>query len=484
MADSTTVSTQDYLSIDNSPTLEANSNGTALFYQSGSGTWPTCTGTALTPAWTYVTAVVNPSGLGGGTAGELTIRNGVQGGSLATATAIYYTGTPATWLGDNEQSGNTGRYIKGAMNEARIENVPRSANWIVLNYKNQLSAQTFITVVPGPAAPALSSPSNGATNQSLTLTLSWASSSGPAPTSYQVEIATSSSFSTASIVADDSAVTVTTQMAGSPKALQNGTLYFWRALAINAYGLSAWSATWSFSTLTPWGPPPLFSPATGAINQPLTPTLTWIAVTNAASYEVQVSTDPAFGSIVKDTAGITSISLTVPPGTSLANYSTWYWRVNSYDPNSGSDGDSPNPSAWSAAWSFTTVIAAPQLSSPLNAAGNLQLATVMSWSPVSGAASYALQVSDLLDLREHPMEPGGKLPFFLACQSCLRTDLLLGGECNRRQRRKRPLVIGLELLNRSTTTRNAGSGDAGKRLFDHTTVSESDLELGSQCCEL
>ncbi len=393
VADSETSGEQDFLSLDNSPTLTTTVGGGSDMFYEYSGGWYGCGSTPLTTSWTYVTAVVNPTGAGGGAAGEWVYQNGVQIGTAAYTAAIDYAGA-ATWLGDNEASGNTGRFLKGPMNEARVENVPRSANWILLNYINQLPAQTFIQPLLVPSAPTLSSPSNSAANQAVTLTLSWASSFGATPTSYQVQLATSSTFSTASMVADDSAITSTSQTVGSPTTLLNATYYFWRALAINASGLSAWSAVWSFSTITLWGPPPLFSPATGAINAALTPTLSWVAVTNAASYEIQISTDPAFGSVVQDTGGIAAISLTIPIGTGLSNYTTYYWRANAYDPNSGSDGDSPNPSNWSNAWSFTTVIAVPLLSTPTNGAANQPLSSVgLSWGTVFNAVSYTLNVS-------------------------------------------------------------------------------------------
>ena len=53
---------------------------------------------------------------------------------------------------------------------------------------------------------------------------------------------------------------------------------------------------WSFTTViaAPTSSPTLALPSDGATNQPVNLTLTWGTVVNAATYAVQVSTDPTF----------------------------------------------------------------------------------------------------------------------------------------------------------------------------------------------
>ena len=48
-------------------------------------------------------------------------------------------------------------------------------------------------------------------------------------------------------------------------------------------------------------------------------------MTGATSYDIQVATDPAFGSIVASATGLTSLSFT--PGSALSYDTVYYWRV-------------------------------------------------------------------------------------------------------------------------------------------------------------
>ncbi|MBK8444296.1 MAG: T9SS type A sorting domain-containing protein [Sphingobacteriales bacterium] len=193
-----------------------------------------------------------------------------------------------------------------------------------------------------PAAPALSSPANAATNVALSPTLSWGAVTGTnAATSYEVQVSTSSTFATiyASYSGANTSYTV------SP-ALAYSTTYYWRVRSVNSCGTGAWSTIRSFTTLACTAPaaPALSSPANAAINIALTPTLTWTAVSGATSYDVQVSTSNTFGSTVASGTGITGTSYTV--GSSLSVGTIYYWRVRTIN--------SCGTSAWSTVYSFTT----------------------------------------------------------------------------------------------------------------------------------
>jgi subtilisin family serine protease len=91
--------------------------------------------------------------------------------------------------------------------------------------------------------------------------------------------------------------------------------------------------------------PTLVSPTNGATGVATIPTLTWSGTgTNAASYDVQVSTRSNFSSFIENKTGITGTSLTTR---SLKGRTTYYWRVRSKASNG-------TVSAWSAYWRFTT----------------------------------------------------------------------------------------------------------------------------------
>lgn len=233
-----------------------------------------------------------------------------------------------------------------------------------------------------PSAPTLSSPTNSAVDQATSLTLSWNTSSGA--TSYRVQLSTSSSFT--STIVDDSTLTSTSK---SVSGLSNSTVYYWRVNAKNSYGTSAWSSTWSFTTasgaISPPSTPVLLSPANGAIDQSLTPTLSWDASSGATSYRLQVSTSSTFSTLIVDDGTLTGTSKQIGP---LSNATTYYWRVSAS--NTG------GTSAYSTVWSFTTVPvppSAPTLLSPANGAIDQPTTLTLSWNASSDATSYRLQVS-------------------------------------------------------------------------------------------
>jgi formylglycine-generating enzyme required for sulfatase activity len=105
------------------------------------------------------------------------------------------------------------------------------------------------------------------------------------------------------------------------------------------------STTTPTIAVSPAAPVPV-APANGAVGRYLTLTLTWQRVTNAVSYDVQVAKDSVFSTMVGNDSSVTTDSATVA-GLSLD--SGYYWRVRAVG--------GANVSAWSGAWSFTTMAA-------------------------------------------------------------------------------------------------------------------------------
>ncbi len=89
--------------------------------------------------------------------------------------------------------------------------------------------------------------------------------------------------------------------------------------------------------------PLLVSPATGSTGQPLSPTLQWSGVVSAATYRLQVATDPLFTSLVFDDSTITDTTQLL---NGLTGDTAYLWRVSAK--NSG------GTSGWSTVWSFRT----------------------------------------------------------------------------------------------------------------------------------
>ncbi len=88
----------------------------------------------------------------------------------------------------------------------------------------------------------------------------------------------------------------------------------------------------------------LVAPVDGALNQNLRPDFQWAAATQADTYNLQVATDPAFGNLVIDVAGIVDINYSSV--LDLQSNTEHFWRVQALN----ECGSSP----WSPVYSFTT----------------------------------------------------------------------------------------------------------------------------------
>jgi hypothetical protein len=131
--------------------------------------------------------------------------------------------------------------------------------------------------------------------------------------------------------------------------------------------------------------PSLKSPADGATNQPVALTLLWGKISIAATYYVQVASDSNFATIFASDSTLTDTSKSL---TGCANGATYYWRVRAKN----QVGSSP----WSGRRSFAVVVAsagAPVLTSPGASATGIPVTTTLTWSAVSGALTYHVQVS-------------------------------------------------------------------------------------------
>ncbi len=247
------------------------------------------------------------------------------------------------------------------------------------------TAFSFTTIVAASGVPVLSAPANGATGIAVNPTLTWGAVTGAI--TYRVQVSTASDFSTG-IVVDDSTLTTASKALSS---LANSTLYFWRVNAKNSGGTSAWSTAFSFTTIVAAPAVPVLSaPVNNATGVAVNQTLSWAAVSGAATYRVQVSTASDFSTgIVVDDSTLTAASKAL---NSLTNSTVYYWRVNAK--NAG------GTSAWSTAFSFTTVVAVsgvPVNMNPANSATGVAVNPTLTWSAVTGAVTYRVQVSTASD---------------------------------------------------------------------------------------
>jgi len=139
--------------------------------------------------------------------------------------------------------------------------------------------------------------------------------------------------------------------------------------------------------------PVLLAPASSAVNQSLTPTLSWNASSGATSYDLQVSTTSNFSAAVQNFSGLTSVSKVL---SELANNTIYYWRVSATNAS--------GTSLWSATYFFTTISAvvsvpstigvlAPILKLPSDGANRVSRRPTFTWNTSRGAKSYNIQVS-------------------------------------------------------------------------------------------
>lgn len=207
---------------------------------------------------------------------------------------------------------------------------------------NNLLQINFGTVptLPAPGVPTLSSPADLATNVAIAPTLSWAAAT--AATTYNLQVSTTNTFATTLVN-----LTGLTTTSRAISGLANSTTYYWRVSTTNATGTSAWSSTRSFTTAAPLAlpaAPTLSSPANLATNVSRTPTISWGAVTGAATYEIQISTIADFSIVTFGSTGLTARSVRVSP--QLGSRTAYVWRVRARN----ATGAGP----WSTPRTFTT----------------------------------------------------------------------------------------------------------------------------------
>ncbi|MCL5257677.1 MAG: LamG domain-containing protein [Patescibacteria group bacterium] len=237
-------------------------------------------------------------------------------------------------------------YMNGLIDELHISNTVRSAAWIAASYKsetdnfNTFGAEELRPNSP-PNTPINSSPTNGATLQLLTPTLTASAFSDPdasdtnAASNWQVDdnsnflfpewTRTSTSGETSTTVNAANGV-FANSLAGKSELAHN-TVYYWRVRYQDSSGaLNSWS---SYSTSTTFTTnlihtPTNSSPANGITITTLTPTLSASAFsddepghTQSAS-EWQIDNDINFASPEYDSGATSSLtSLTVPSGALL-----------------------------------------------------------------------------------------------------------------------------------------------------------------------
>lgn len=237
--------------------------------------------------------------------------------------------------------------------------------------------RSFSTII---TTPTLTSPFDGSRDQPVNVSLAWSAVFGQPK--YQIQVATNVIF-TANEMIFDSVISSGTTV--PPSRLTNNTTYFWRVRGVSTInGKGLWSEVRSFSTI--YSTVTLVSPVDQTKGQAIPVNLQWNSVGAKAAYQVQISTDNTFKTTLINEDKIGGNSIQYNEFSGIKNNTDYYWRVR---PTSQSGFEIP----WSPTWAFTTVVAAPVLTTPKNGQQNLQKSVIFAWTDVEGSSSFMIQIA-------------------------------------------------------------------------------------------
>jgi protein-S-isoprenylcysteine O-methyltransferase Ste14 len=244
------------------------------------------------------------------------------------------------------------------------------------------------TVIAGLYTPALQSPADNASVQSLPA-FEWGTVAHAF--AYQFQLAADASFSAivqGGLLGNGSIETHNTA-ATLEKAVPDG-VYYWRVRALTAADrVGPWSHV--RRVVKAWTDAPRITGGDGAaVSWPTTPlVLRWSSVPYATKYIVSIATDPALSNIVLGTA-------TQPNETQGTNFAmpvslapgAYYWAVTPVDAE-GHRGARSRVATFQWTWPTTTATSLTDLNPELGAFDD----PMFSWNPVPGAARYEVEVN-------------------------------------------------------------------------------------------
>lgn len=225
------------------------------------------------------------------------------------------------------------------------------------------------------------SPENNSVEQSIATRFRWSTVRGTE--SYTIVVSKTPTFADTVVIMNN--LTSTNYLPSAD--LELSTAYYWKVVSVSTENGITVSNTWTFKTadVKLATAPQLLAPENAVILPTGTVELKWETITNATSYDVQVSADANFGTILYDGKGQTASSWSIDAN--IAEQ-TLFWRVRSVN-NAGI-------SSWSSVRRFTTAaeaLAAPVLVSPPQSAINVEPTVILSWSTAPKANSYSIQVA-------------------------------------------------------------------------------------------
>ena len=194
---------------------------------------------------------------------------------------------------------------------------------------------------------------------------------------YRIQVSTTSDFS--KII--DSQDVDTPFYTPAKLTYAEGPIY-WRVQAIDGSDNLLTVSSGANGSVTKASPAPSLQYPADAATVKGVPYLRWEPLAYAASYDVQLASDPSFASPIKTvTTKMTAWAHTEPLAAG-----TYYWRVRRNDADNR-DG------AWSGARSFSLQPAAVQLTSPTNASSAGATSLVLQWKANQPSPKYRVELS-------------------------------------------------------------------------------------------
>ena len=261
-------------------------------------------------------------------------------------------------------------YLNGRIDEQRLANTARTADWVKLDYESQKTYQTLTDIGAQPPVITYAADSINAT-AGIAITAQTPTISGPVTAALSINPALPSGLAFN---------TTTGAISGTPAAMYGPVTHYVTATNNGANAIDSIVITVVNPAVPP--APVIIAPVFDATNVPVPFTVTWNKVTPpVTNYRLQGSEDSTFASTPLDTV-VTDTSFAVTD----APYATrLHVRVRAA--NAGGNGE------WSDTISFTTIVAPPAISytpdSVVYAVG--QAITAIDDSSTGGpVASYAI----------------------------------------------------------------------------------------------
>jgi hypothetical protein len=260
----------------------------------------------------------------------------------------------------------------GTLSYAHIFTSANTYYWRVRAIKgagNGYWTTTHQLIIESPAIPNLTAPDDMMTSLYPDVAFTW--DIVPNATSYQIQISTNSIFNP---TVDDQIIPTNSHAYTAPL----GT-YYWRVRSRVDDLNGEWSAVRHFS-ISPMPAPINTLPAHMTTTYDPLINFSWDAVIEATDYQLQISTDGGFWTIIYDqTITTTTHSYTLP------EVDSYYWRVRGKN--------ATLTGLWSTPSRLTLSLPAPNLVAPADIFTTNASELTFSWDSVAGATDYRIQIS-------------------------------------------------------------------------------------------